>query len=205
MSGSLRWESKTPTNSWSCLKGLPSLSQRDERSSGCWCPRVFQLLQIGRSGSGVFCSAMKMSGPLLVKMSFHLPHIPRGLSFGHTNCHLLSCLQELTGRFGGRLGLHVRSWYDESLELVREGRRRRYSMLYVETSGMSQGGRCDGHNIYPHFDLPNQYFTYSICPPDVCAYKEQTSSSTRVCAWAHTRNEAIPFPPIIIPTKIRLG
>ena len=93
---------------------------------------------------------MKMSGPLSVKMSFHLPHTLRRLSFGHTNCHLLCCLHELVVGLDSRLGLHGGSLHDvESLEFDLGERRLSYLMSYGEFSKYlkSDGGRYDDLNI----------------------------------------------------------
>ena len=99
---------------------------------------------------------MKMSGPLSVKMSFHLPHILRRLSFGHTNCHLLCCLHELVAGLDGRLGLHGGSLLDvESLEFDLGERRLSCPMLCGELTEYlkSDGGRYDDLNI------PQLWFT----------------------------------------------
>ena len=85
-----------------------------------------------------------------MKMSFHLPHTLRRLSFGHTSCHLLSCLHELDGGLDGRLGLHGGSLHDvESLEFDLGERRLSYPMLRGELTKYleSDGGRYDDLNI----------------------------------------------------------
>ena len=97
-----------------------------------------------------------------MKMSFHLPHTLRRLSFGHTNCHLLCCVHELVAGFDGRLGLHEGSLPDvESLEFDLRERRLSYPMLCGELPKYlkSDDGRCDDLNtpalIYPSTSLFN--------------------------------------------------
>ena len=85
-----------------------------------------------------------------MKMSFHLPHTLRRLSFGHTNCHLLCCLHELVAGLDGRLAFHGGSSPDvESLEFDLGERRLSYLMFCGELPKYlkSDGARYDDLNI----------------------------------------------------------
>lgn len=104
---------------------------------------------------------MKMSGPLSVKMSFHLPHTLRRLSLGHTNCHLLCCLHELVAGLDDRLGLHGGSLPDvESLEFDLGERRLSYPMLCDELPKYlkSDGGSYDDLNTPALISLSTSIF-----------------------------------------------